>query len=175
MPQQFTLLYWSQPAHGLTFSFSSFCSSSNHRTNHPEISSNHDTMTLIIGILREKYHSNQRATELVKNSWNAVNRLLKSEMSQYATSLIQDWMLREQIEAQHQDGSVTVDYKLKCGLNIRISDKRVLWSAWVQMQRLRKLLLSLLRDKPWMLSCSIPMRNVVYLIQTHNDNRANRI
>ena len=105
-------------------------------------------MTLIIGILREKYHSNQRATELVKNSWNAVNRLLKSEMSQYATSLIQDWMLREQIEAQHQDGSVTVDYKLKCGLNIRISDKRVLWSAWVQMQRLRKLLLSLLRDKP---------------------------
>ena len=63
-------------------------------------------------------------------SWNAVNRLLKSEMKQCTTSLIQDWMLREQIEAQHQDGSVTVDYKLKCGLNIRISDKRVLWSAW---------------------------------------------
>lgn len=109
------------------------------RTNYPQIKSNQDIMAVVIHILKTK-SSTKKATKIIKNSWNMINNMIKSEMSAFDTSLIQDLMLREAV-----DQSEEMDNKLECGLNIRIDDKYVLFSVWVQLQRLRELLLSLLK------------------------------
>ena len=116
----------------------------NLKANHPEIKSNHDTVAVIVGILRTSYQSEKRTTKLVKNAWNTINKYFKRRMGEYATSLIQDWMIREELDAEDH-GLDKLDNKLRCGLDIRISDKRVLLTGWVHLQRLRKVLLSLLK------------------------------
>jgi len=120
----------------------------NIKADHPEIKSNHDTMTVVIDILRRSKLSSKRVTKLVQNSWNTAHRFVKLQMAQYTTSIIQDWMLRELLDAESDgDGHgqpVYRDSKLQCGLDIRISDHRVLLTVRAQLQRLRKVLLTLL-------------------------------
>lgn len=109
------------------------------RENYPQIKSNQDIMAVVVHILKTK-SSAEKTSKIIKNSWNMINNFIKSEMIAFDTSLIQDLMLREEL-----DGSAEMDNKLECGLNIRIDDKLVLLSVWVQLQRLRELLLLLLK------------------------------
>ena len=121
----------------------------NFRERYPEIHSNQDIAVLVIRILETKLNKD-KASKVVQNSWNTINKFVKTQMEAFATSLVQDLMLREELDAH----ALTVedpeaegnDWKLDCGLTIRINDKHVLFSVWVQLQRLRDLLLLILKS-----------------------------
>ena len=95
----------------------------NFKRDYPQIRTNQDIMAVIVHILNNKYKDKDKTLKLVKNTWNTVNVYIKNEMGKFDTSLIQDLMIREDLEHNKNKKSEQIDVKLECGLNIRINDK----------------------------------------------------
>eukprot|EP01083_Nonionella_stella_P164776 546450_1 len=108
---------------------------------HPEVKTNKEILAVILGMVKHKFKSKKKTVKLIKNTWNTINNFVKSEMKNYDTSLIQDLMMREQLEAN----SMEMDDKLDCALYIRSNEKHILLSVWIQLQRLRELLLHMIK------------------------------
>ena len=117
----------------------------NFKKNYPQIKTNQDIMAVIVHILNNQYKDKDKTLKLVKNTWNAVNVYIKKEMASFETTLIQDLIIRDELYANNENKDNDFYFKLDCGLNIRIDDKIVLLSTWIQFQRLRELLLSIVQ------------------------------
>eukprot|EP00484_Ammonia_sp_Unknown_P021061 CAMPEP_0197036256 /NCGR_PEP_ID=MMETSP1384-20130603/13823_1 /TAXON_ID=29189 /ORGANISM="Ammonia sp." /LENGTH=456 /DNA_ID=CAMNT_0042466417 /DNA_START=78 /DNA_END=1448 /DNA_ORIENTATION=+ len=109
----------------------------NFRSLYPQIKSNQDIMAVVVQILNDKLKSRAVASRLVQNAWNTANNYVKKEMAAFETTLVQDLMIREQLDASSEHISLKQD----CGLAIRIDEKWILLTAWTHLQRLRDMLL----------------------------------